>query len=98
MKKTIISVILFTIPTNACEQSCRTGISLAFGGNYSKEVKKQFEVFKSNLKDSLFLGFDGQVSSSARSTCFKAISEGVDKFEKEFTGCFAELIEDSIFN
>jgi|SRR4051794_31083417 hypothetical protein len=92
-----ISILLFIIPTNACEQSCRTGISLAFGDNYSKEVAKEFETLKSNLKVSLFSGYTGPISSSARSACYKTIDEEVDGFEKDFTGSFATLIEDSIF-
>ncbi|RIA87098.1 hypothetical protein C1645_778045 [Glomus cerebriforme] len=94
-----ISVLLFTIvPTNACEQSCRTGISLAFGDNYSKEVKVLFVEFKKRLQDNLSNGFTGSVSSSARSSCNKVIEEETDKFEDTFTGNFAKLIEDSIFN
>src|SRR6185437_1209311 len=93
------AVLLFTaIPTNACEQKCRTGISLAFGDNYAIEVKKLDEKFKSNLEKNLFTGFTKEVSSSTRSACNKAINYEVDCFEKSFISTFAKLIEDSIFN
>jgi hypothetical protein len=94
-----ISVLLFSVvPTNACEQSCRTGISLAFGDNYSKEVDKIFPTLVKNLKDHCLDGFSGSVSSSTKSKFNSIIEEETDKCKHAFTGNFAKLIEDSIFN
>lgn len=94
-----ISVLLFSVvPTNACEQSCRTGISLAFGDNYSIEVDKLFPTLEDNLKDNLLKGFSGSVSSSTKSAFNKIIEDETDKCKHAFTGGFAKLIEDSIFN
>jgi len=94
-----ISVLLFSVvPTNACEQSCRTGISLAFGDNYSIEVDKIFPELENGLKDNLLKGFSGSVSTSTKSSFNKIIEQETDKCKKAFTGNFAKLIEDSIFN
>ncbi|CAB4402685.1 unnamed protein product [Rhizophagus irregularis] len=94
-----ISVLLFSVvPTNACEQSCRTGISLAFGDNYSKEVDKLFPTLEDNVKDNCLKGFSGSVSSSTKSSFNKIIEDETDKCKKAFTDNFAKLIEDSIFN
>ncbi|GBC03170.1 hypothetical protein RclHR1_00500018 [Rhizophagus clarus] len=94
-----VSVLLFSVvPTNACEQSCRTGISLAFGDNYSKEVDKLFPTLSDDLKNHLVDGFSGSISSATKSSFNKIIDDETDKCKKAFTGNFAKLIEDSIFN
>src|SRR3954467_4012193 len=93
----IFVISLIGIPTDACEQECRTGISLAFGDNYVIEIKGLFETFLINLQENIFAGFKGEVSASARSECYNVIYEELDKFQSNFTGNFSGIIEDSIF-
>jgi len=93
-----VSVLLFTVtPINACEESCRQGISHAFGDNYSIEIKNLFKTFVEKLEENAYFGLNS-VKSSTKSACNKAIEEGTDKFQTTFSNSLAQLIEGSIFD
>src|SRR6266542_211915 len=92
-----VSVLLFAVaPINACEQSCREGISNAFGDNYATEIKKLIKPFITKLQQNAYSGLV-KIKSTTKSKCNKVIENEVNKFQKKFSSGLEALIENSIF-
>jgi hypothetical protein len=88
------STFLFTI-NQACEQSCRDGISLAFCNSYTQEWNPLFDSLGKNLTSNIYNGLNETVDQNLVN---KAILNQVNKSKVEFTKSCKDIVEDSIFS
>ncbi|CAB4373949.1 unnamed protein product [Rhizophagus irregularis] len=100
-----ILAILFSLsPIEACESTCRKGVASGFATAYTKEIKPFFNAFSNNLIKNLYKNVDlksitGSTSKAngIKTVINNAVKSAISKFQKDFSGNFSKLIQDSIF-
>ncbi|CAB4402684.1 unnamed protein product [Rhizophagus irregularis] len=105
MKFSPISIIIYTIyfttflftKNQACEQSCRDGISLAFCNSYTQEWNPLFDTLGSNLTNNIYTGLNVNVDQ-VKNLVDTAILNQVNKSKTEFSNNCKDIVEDSIFS
>ncbi|RGB37200.1 hypothetical protein C1646_695436 [Rhizophagus diaphanus] len=95
----IIFITTFLFDKNqACEQSCRDGISLAFCNSYTQEWNPLFDTLGNNLTNNIYNGLDVNVVNQVKNLVDTAILNQVNKSRTEFSNNCKDIVEDSIFS
>src|SRR5688572_20632427 len=91
-----MTLLFAAAPNQACEQSCRSGISLAFCNSYAQEWEPLFDSFGKSLTTNLYSGTsDG--NDQVKNAISTAVLNRVNKLKTDFTRSCSTIVEDSIF-
>nr|CAG8600660.1 220_t:CDS:1 [Entrophospora candida] len=97
-------LLLFTATSvNACEQSCRDGISHAFADKYALEIAPKFDSFSTSVNKNIFKKFnvtDFVASSKVKKLkagVLSALTKKIPTLKTSFITSLAPLIQRAIF-
>jgi hypothetical protein len=100
----VISTVLLLSTVNACEESCRVGISKAFSDKYTIELSPRFKLFNNDINSKIFNKIQlNKFMSSNKVSPFKKqvlkdLKPAIAVLSKNFGKLLTNLVKDAIFN